>query len=300
MGMLPASDPRSDVVSGLGVRLSRRTRFEASGQWAFSYPGAPRLKLVALQRGSCWLQLPQRAPQRLGAGDVFLTCDTPYAIASDPALAPVDGTHFYASPGSHVARIGAADETLLVGGGIGFDSAGLAAPLGVLPTFEHLDAASAAARANARALAMLEAEVDHALRGSALIADRLAEILLVEALRSLGQERVGYLQALSDHAVGRALTLLHGELAHAWTVNELAARVGMSRSAFAARFTQRVGTPPLSYLAQLRLLTARRWLRDSRRSVAEVAQEVGYTSHSAFSQAYRRAFGSTPRTRQQT
>jgi transcriptional regulator GlxA family with amidase domain len=128
---------------------------------------------------------------------------------------------------------------------------------------------------------------------------RLAELLLVEVIRAYvaadGPDRTGWIGALGDPHVGAALRLMHGEVARPWTVAVLAAQVGMSRSAFAARFAERVGKPPLDYLTRWRMELARRMLREGRRDVAQVAAQVGYSSQSAFGHAFKRTFGHSPR-----
>src|ERR1041385_7535811 len=153
-----AFDPLSDVLFALGARSVRRTRFEASGAWAFAFPGRSRLKFVAVLRGRCWLLLPEHPPEALAEGDVFLIGDTPYTVASDPAVAPVDGAPLYAQPGVDVARLGDGSETILLGGGIAFAGEEAAFILEALPTFLRIDRASPGAAAVTRTLALLDAE----------------------------------------------------------------------------------------------------------------------------------------------
>jgi hypothetical protein len=89
-------DPLSDVLSVLGARVTRRTRMEASGRWAFAFPSIDRLKFVALLRGDQWMLLPGCAPQLMNQGDVCLLGRTAYAVASHPAETPIDGRPLYA------------------------------------------------------------------------------------------------------------------------------------------------------------------------------------------------------------
>ncbi len=134
--------------------------------------------------------------------------------------------------------------------------------------------------------------------GSTTVLSKLAELLFVEAVRrylgTLPEDQNGWLAGLRDRIVGRALALLHARAAHAWTTQELAQSVGLSRSAFAQRFTGLIGTPPMRYLAKWRLQLAAVRLRESPRSTAQIAYEVGYESEAAFSRAFKRAFGITP------
>jgi AraC-like DNA-binding protein len=128
---------------------------------------------------------------------------------------------------------------------------------------------------------------------------RLLDLLFVQAVRGWLQglpiaANVGWLGALRDSRVGAALAALHGAPSQPWTLDELAAKAGMSRSPFAARFTSLVGKPPLRYLAQWRLLLSARALATGTASVREVAANVGYEADAAFSRAFKRQFGLSP------
>jgi AraC-like DNA-binding protein len=129
---------------------------------------------------------------------------------------------------------------------------------------------------------------------------RLAELLFVEALRryteSLPPERTGWFAALRDRHVGRALALLHGAPGRAWTVDELADRVGLSRSALAGRFNELLGEPPMQYLTRWRLQLAAQMMRTTSRPLAAVAESIGYDSEAAFNRAFKREFGVPPAT----
>jgi len=134
--------------------------------------------------------------------------------------------------------------------------------------------------------------------GSAALLGKLAELLFVEGVRryvaALPEGQTGWLAGLRDRMVGRALALLHARVAHPWTTEELAQEVGLSRSAFAERFTGLVGVPPMRYLANWRLQLAAVRLRESAAATAQIASEVGYESDAAFNRAFKRAFGTTP------
>lgn len=290
-------DPLSDVLSALEVRSLRRTRLEASGSWALAFPARARLKFVALLRGMCWVLLPDQPPHRLAAGDVFLIGDGPYTVASAPDVMPADGLALYSEPGRDVARLGG-DETVMLGGGIVFSDAGTDFLLEGLPGFLKIEGSSPSASAVTRTLGLLEAEVGQGRLGEALVTKRLAEVLLVEAIRSYvadqGESCVGWIGALGDRRIGEALRLMHGDVASPWTVASLAAHVGMSRSAFSSRFTARVGRPPLDYLTHWRMMLARKILGEGSADVASVALRVGYLSQSAFGHAFKRTFGRSP------
>lgn len=292
------ADPFSEVLAALGARSVRGTGLEAAGDWALSFDGQMRLKFVAVTRGRCWLLLPGHSPEALVEGDVVLISNTRYTVASDPAVEPVDGMPLYASPGSDIVYLGTGDETALIGGGSGFADGSAAFVLDALPKFLRVDRTSPTAEAVARTLSALRTEVSCAEVGSSLAAERLAEILVIAAVRAFvatsPTTSLGWITALADPRIGKALRLLHGDVARRWTVPMLASEVGMSRSAFTQRFTERVGRPPLDYLTRWRMVLAQRKLKESQ-TVAAVAAAVGYNSQSAFAHAFKRTLGRTPR-----
>jgi len=136
------------------------------------------------------------------------------------------------------------------------------------------------------------------LPGSGMVLARLSEVLFAESIRqhmeAVPQEETGWLAAVRDRYVGRTLALLHDKPAHPWTVDELAGKVGLSRSALAQRFVGLIGTPPIEYLLRWRILLAARHLRESRAPVVRIASDVGYESEAAFNRAFKRVTGSPP------
>jgi transcriptional regulator GlxA family with amidase domain len=159
--------------------------------------------------------------------------------------------------------------------------------------------ASSASSAVATILGLISDEIEKDMIGSHILSMRLADVLLVEAIRAyagdVGAAKIGWLGALSDPRIGRALRAMHNDVVQPWTVAQLAWVAGMSRAAFSAEFTRRVGQPPLAYLRTWRLTLACAALARGGASVASVAASVGYTSQSAFSQAFRSAFGVPPK-----
>jgi AraC-like DNA-binding protein len=142
------------------------------------------------------------------------------------------------------------------------------------------------------------AESASARPGSAAVLARLSEVLFAEAIRhymdELPPEQSGWLAGLRDRHVGRALALLHEQPAHPWTVDELARKVGLSRSALGERFNTMIGAPPMQYLTRWRTSLAARQLRETRETILRVATDVGYESEAAFNRAFKREFGLPP------
>lgn len=292
------ADPFSEVLAALGARSVRGTGLDAAGDWALAFDGRMRLKFVAVTRGRCWLLLPDHPPEMLVEGDIVLISNTRYAVANDPVVEPIDGMPLYASPGHDMVRLGSGDETSLIGGGSGFADGSAEFVMDALPRFLRVEPTSSTAGAVAGTLNALRTEIAHAELGGSLVAQRLAEILVIAAIRAFvatgPTTSVGWITALADPRIGKALRLLHANVAYRWTVPILASEVGMSRSAFTQRFTERVGRPPLDYLIRWRMVLAQRKL-NAGDTVAAVAAAVGYNSLSAFSHAFKRTFGRTPR-----
>ncbi len=152
----------------------------------------------------------------------------------------------------------------------------------------------------ARVVACLMDEVATARPGSAAVVNRLADVLVIGAIRSwlataTSADR-GWFAALHDDGLGRALALIHTNTRRPWTLEELATEAGMSRASFAKRFAEVIGTPPIQFLTRRRMQLATRWLRDDSLSISEVTARLGYSSEAAFSRAFKRCTGDTPGT----
>jgi len=134
--------------------------------------------------------------------------------------------------------------------------------------------------------------------GSGLVLAKLSEVLFVETLRryitTLPADQTGWLAGARDASIGQALSLLHKEPSHAWTISNLARRVGLSRTRLAERFRHFLGESPMAYLAQWRLKLGAEILGSTEDSVASVARSVGYGSEAAFNRAFKREFDCPP------
>jgi AraC-like DNA-binding protein len=289
-------DPLSDVLGVLGAKVARQTRMEAAGRWGLAFPAIERLKFIAIVRGSGWMLLPGRAPEHLSEGDVCVLGRTAYAIASHPDETPVDGQALY-SAGCDIACLGG-DDTIAIGGTVTFMAGHADFLLDMLPECMVVSRSSPASSTVGVILKLINGEFERDTMGREIISARLADVLLVEAIRayacSAALDKIGWLGALSDRRLGRALHAIHNNVAQPWTVAQLAGLAGMSRAAFSADFACRVGQPPLAYLRSWRLTLARAALARGEASVASVANRVGYLSQSAFTYAYKGMFGSPP------
>lgn len=294
-------DPLSDILALLKPRSYVSAGFEAGGNWAIQFRRYQGIKFNAVVSGQCWLAV-EGVPKavHLEAGDCFLLPrGWPFRLASDLSVPPVDAETIFgaARPGGVAICNGGGDFVLV---GSRFTLAGHHADilLGVLPPIALIskEADQAALRWS---LDRMRQELRERQPGGSLIAEHLAHMMLVQALRLHLAEGmkggVGWLFALADKQIGTAIGLMHADPAHRWTLQELAAKVGMSRTAFAVKFKDTVGQTPMDYLVRWRMLLAGDQLVSSDRSIADIAAALGYDSESAFGAAFKRTIGCSPR-----
>lgn len=297
-------DPLSDVLSLLKPRTYVAAGLDAGGAWSLQFPPhRGSMKFNAVVAGECWLALDGGgAPEavRLGAGDCFLLpSGRPFRMASDLTLTPSDAVPIFADAcEGGVALCNGGGDFFMVGSL--FDFAGHHADflLSVLPPIVHIRGESEQATLR-WSLERMRQELRERQPGGLLVARHVAHMMLVQALRlhlaDGSRGGIGWLFALADRQMGAAINAMHEDPAHRWTLQELAERVGMSRSSFALRFKETVGSAPMEYLTRWRMLLAEDRLMNSSDPISLVALSLGYESESAFSTAFKRVMGSAPR-----
>lgn len=295
------TDPLSDFLSVVRVKSMMSARLEARGAWAFRYPAYRHMKFGALLQGERWVWVDGGEPVHMKAGDFYLLTDgRPYCIASDLSAPVTDGVAALASVRvpAGVMRYGEGDPLSVAAAGrfewIDDEVAKLLSflpPLVRIPS-EHPDSATLAAL-----VPLIIAETDTIAPGMACAASSIAALVLVHILRAhmtSPNQPPNWLTATTVPGIGRALTLMHEQVSHPWTVEEIANQVGLSRTAFAQKFRERVGIPPLTYLMQWRITLARAALRAGERNIAALAERLGYGSDTAFRIAFKRETGVSP------
>jgi transcriptional regulator GlxA family with amidase domain len=169
---------------------------------------------------------------------------------------------------------------------------------GLLPAIAEVRTLDEGAARLRRVLDLLGDEAAADRPGGSLVMERLLELMLIEVMRRgpvpAGAGRPNLLAGLADPRIAAALAAMHADIGRSWTVEQLAAVAGMSRSVFAQRFSRRLGLPPIDYLLRWRMAQAKDALRLGRASLAEVALGAGYSSVSAFSAAFSRTVGRPP------
>ncbi len=302
---LDFEDPRGDVLADiLGVSLLRNAlykRIEARAPWGMRTDERRRALFYLIARGSALLEVRGEKAVTLIAGDlVFLPHGSAHVLRDSKSTTPqqvCDGKHRQESSISRKIG-GTGAETSIVAGFFELGRERVPALLERMPNVVSLAQGKPSADPwMAATVQMVLAESASPGPASAIILQRLADVLFVQALRSLTVTapcKGKGLAALADPAIHRALTLMHANVEAPWTVNELASRVALSRSGFAARFSELVGEPPLQYLARWRIARAAELLRETDEGVAQIASRVGYESVPSFSKAFRRMQGRSP------
>lgn len=297
-------DVLADVLGTLRLRSRIFCRSDLSAPWAMTLSASAYAHFHVVERGSAWLRLDgSREAVALEAGDLAIVPHgRGHTLADRPDAAPVpiEGIAREAAGDHYVFRYGGGgDEARMICGSFDVDRAAGDAIFSVLPEVVRVRSAARPGGWLDALLRLLSDEARAARQGSGTIVTRLTDIIFVHAVRAwldeLPEGAGGWLGALRDPKIGAAIARVHREPARDWTVAELASEVGMSRSPFAARFRALVGEPPLAYLTRWRMALAAGLLRDRRLTLREMAERTGYESEPAFSRAFKRHFGVSPR-----
>lgn len=305
----PPLPPDADLL-GQSLHLLRLSgtlycRAELTAPWAIDMPPLPGcLMFHIVTAGQAYLLAPGAATKLLWPGSLTLVPHgVGHCLRSDEQTRP---TPLFDLP---VEQVSERYEVLRHGGGgqatqalcgvVRFDHLAAQRLIQCLPAVVQIDSWSEDDASWLQSTLRFIAREAGALRpGGETVITRLADILVIQALRawldSAPDAASGWLAALRDRQIGKALALIHETPEHHWSVLELAREVGMSRSAFSARFSALAGEPAMQYLTQWRMQLARRRLYESRDSLSAVAGRVGYQSEAAFSRAFKRTFGVPP------
>lgn len=253
-----------------------------------------------LIEGACWLRVRDRRLLRVLQGDIVIVPNgLEHVLCDEPETKAVDVKE-PCSAGSSVQRRTKPGASRIACGAFRFAHGAPNPLLAVLPPVLHLSAAAIQRDHALRAtLHILVAELSERRSGSEVLIDRMIDALFITTVRRWIDEQPanarGWLVALRDERMGKVLGAMHQELKRPWSLASLAREAGMSRAAFARRFSEQVGEPPLSYLTRRRIETAAHLLTGSEKTVADIAHSVGYDNEFAFSRAFKRETGRSPR-----
>src|SRR5260221_4348039 len=296
-------DPLDDAFAAMRVRESLYARLDAGAPWAIRFRAGKAARFGLVISGSCWLTTEAPVQSiRLAPGDCYVILDgSTYTLGDDPRSVPLNCFDVVPKLVDGAVSIGGGGTAAtVVTGWFVYDELGARPLTALLPRVLHTRVDGYRTDILKATLELLAKETERPGIGSGVVISGLADILFVQAIRShlthADKDDVGWLAALSDKRIGAAMRALHGEPAETWTVERLARLSNMSRSAFAARFKAKLGEAPLEYLTRWRMFRGGVLLRDTERSLAEIANEVGYESDAALSKAFHRVIGMAPGT----
>lgn len=288
-------DPLADIVTLLQPQLAYTKIVHAGGAWRVRRNDLRQPFYAAIVEGSTVLTVDGHAPMALSAGDfVLVPASSGFTMASrGPLAADFESLPLAVGDGTFLvgSQPGPPDAQLLVGNCI-FGAPDPALLIALLPGIIHV-------RGQARLgtiVTLLGDESRAQLPGRDIILGRLLEVLFIEALRGNVQQGAapGLLSGLADERLAVALRHMHADISRAWSVSALAKLAALSRSSFFERFSKAVGLAPMAYLLAWRMARAKQLLLQHDSGVADVAQQVGYGSASAFSVAFSRHVGASP------
>lgn len=293
------SDPLAAVIQLLQPQTVLSKIISGAGRWSVRYAAHEDPGFCLLLHGGCFLDVEGAGVIELEEGDFVLLPQTPgFTLASDLTVKPSPAAPTSTEELRH-GKKGGPPSMRMLGGYFRFDRANGSLLVKFLPSLIVIRRDEPGAKRVTRIVELIGEETAEHRPGRDLILERLVEVLLVEALRfrpaeGAKKEEQGLLHGLADPTLARALRRIHEDVAHPWTVADLARAAGLSRAVFAERFTRKVGMPPMTYLLEWRIAIAKDVLRRERAPLAELAERVGYRSASAFSTAFARSVGCAP------
>lgn len=292
-------DPLSEILKLTKANGVNSTGLQTRGYFAVRVEMHEGMKFNAVTTGSCFLRTDDGEVYDLSAGDCFLlTKGLPFTVGNDPHCWPLPADEVFANATDDFASLvtGDAPEVTFVGGKMTSDRSMSLLTAGLPPVLvlRHTDPAAENVR---WLLDRLKDEVSYKRPGSEAMSEQIMHMIFIEMIRAFPREGIasGWLAALSDQKIFKAIQAMHGAPGHKWRLDELASLSGLSRSQFAARFSQVAGEAPLEYLTKWRMALARDALVSRSRTITQVAQWMGYGSEAAFGAAFKRVFGSSPR-----
>ncbi|QKJ87823.1 AraC family transcriptional regulator [Paramixta manurensis] len=297
------SDPLTNMLQGLRLDGVEYGRFNLGGEWAFSFAPAREACFIFVAEKGCWLQTPDGEWQPLSAGDaVLLPQGSAHALASHPEASPLPFPRWQCmSLSGNVFDFSATanqENCRLFYGTMRFNIDGQHPLLRMMPALMRANELMKYEPAIIHLLEAMSSEVALNRAGACGIIARLADVLAAQIIRAWVEhgcgDATGWIAAVRNPEMGRVLAAIHAQPHHDWTLAELSALMGASRSSFASKFAAIVGETPARYVAQVRMHLARRWIVEDAERISEVAQRLGYDSEASFSRAFKRVIGMAP------
>ncbi|WP_284386792.1 AraC family transcriptional regulator [Devosia yakushimensis] len=296
-------DALSEVLQDFRLSGVNYGRCELRHPWGIAFPEQPLLRFHFVSQGPCWLYTEQQGWLELNDGDlVLLPKGIAHRLASAPdvpcnALRSCQVTRF----GGNVCEVmqeGPGPTSTLFSGSMVLGARALHPLLDLMPPVIRSCDVATKDPVVTPLLEAMTAEAGQHRMGGATILSRMADLLTARLIRCwfdcTSSPTTGWLAAIRDVHVGRALAAMHRDPGHGWTVESLAATAGQSRSVFAERFSTLLGEGAAHYLTRWRMQLAQEWLGQGELTIAEAASRLGYESEASFARAFKRTTGQSP------
>lgn len=299
-------DALTDIMKSLHLGGSIYFRCELTAPWGMDIGQTPVAEFHVVTRGTCWIKVTGEAePVCLHAGDLVvfphghahLLLDAPGSKAIPPA--ELIGNQPIENYGPVVFGNGGSPANILCGY-FEFDRKTPSPLLDALPLLIHLKGTDATEFSWLQTtINFISHEIRHSRLGTEAVINRLVEVLFTQILRAYIEQTTtppGILGAIADDKLGLAMNAMHQQPEYPWSLDSLAQRAGMSRTAFTQRFNALTQQTPIHYLTMLRMQKAKQMLTSSNQSMLTIAEKVGYQSEASFGKAFKKCMGISPGT----
>lgn len=297
-------DPLGEALHSLHMSGTFYSRSDLTAPWGIELPPMPDcLMFHVVTKGYCWIEFPNGDTKELQSGDfALIPHGQGHSIADNSktkAINIFDLERELISPRYELLNFGGGGEAAqIICGAVSVKDPAAQRVVSLLPKMIVMQTHTAENDWLLGTIHMMASEAESLKPGGDTIITRVSDILVVQAIRHwLENEplaKSGWLGALHDQQIGKAIALIHRRPTYPWSVDALAEEVGMSRSGFAKRFMDMVGEPPMQYLRQWRFQVASNWLRETDIPLAEIAEKLSYESEASFNRSFKKFTGRTP------
>ena len=293
-------DALSGVLESVKLKAVVYPKFSFTSSWGIEIEQDFRSQFWLLLKGTCYLRVPGEKAIKMNVGDfIFVPHGSTHRISGKSNTTCVPASQFGKAYHSGKPLFqGKDEETILMGGHFEFTPTVQHPFIKTLPKVIHIN--NTTKELNLwlqQAASLMNEEISDEKIGSKLILGRLVDILFVLIIRAYLEQaniKEGFLMALKDNRISNSLKSIHESPEKNWTLHQLAATAGMSRSLFCREFKRLVGETPLSYLTNWRILKAKEILSESKENISEIVSKVGYQSEAAFNRLFKSKVGETP------
>ncbi len=295
--------PLNSVLSDLRLRGVHYCRTEVSQPWGLTLPYQDGVRFHFIVEGEAWLIIDDHAPVLMETGDiVLLPRGSGHVIADQPGRRPTAVLDLAAQPiGDRVYRLragGPGEKALIICSTLLFEQPALHPLIAMMPKTLHVRRTAVHDPALPVLIDLMTSEAQEEKIGWATVMTRIADVVVARLIRGWvdreGTVVTGWLAAMQDPHIGRALVAIHEHPETLWSIDALATQAGLSRSVFHRRFATLLDASPAKYATGWRMRVAGGWLSNGSMSVGQAAAKLGYESQAAFSRAFKRALGVSP------